>query len=375
MIEQCDAFAPLALASFKANCTSTLSLPLQGTTVQLWADNPRILEWLKGYYAGLTVTTPGNDQPVQRVYLIDQLINTQGVDWVPVKRNKPSPLGLKEAYRDTPEGRWVHKVRTGMVFLQTLDAPLAIGDLTRHASQVVNFINNQFLNAHQRGGYGLGHASAFTVNGQAIAIAANSGSGKSTLMLKALESPGTRFLSNDRILFSPQPGGAATEVLGVAKHPRVNPGTLIGSARLASLLSAEERERYAQMPTAQLWEAEDKYDVRIPHLFGEDKTVLSARLGTLILLDWSRTSRLPCELSSVAIEQTPEALDGLRKSPGLFFQDSEGRFPPDTAPPCQQYARQLAGVKVLRLSGGVDFERAIGLLKAQGLLKAHGLEA
>lgn len=357
------------LASLTANCIARLLLPFQGLTLQIKADNPRVLELLKHYYAGLTAGTPSDDQPVQAVFLIDQQANTQGVNWTPVKRNKSSLLGLKEAYRDTSEGRWIYKVRTGLVFLQTLEAPLAMGDLTRHFSQVVNFINNQFLNVQQRCGYFLGHASAFTVNGQATAIAASSGGGKSTLMLKALESPSARFLSNDRILFKSQPGEKATEVLGVAKHPRVNPGTLISSPRLAELLSAAERERYAQMPTAQLWGTEQKYDVLIPALYGDDKTALSGKLSTLVLLDWSLEATTPTGLSRVDIEQTPEALEGLRKSPGPFFQCGDGHFPPEQAPSCRLYADQLAGVKVLRLAGGVNFDRAIELLKAEGLLE------
>lgn len=363
-----DALVCQPLASLKASCTVYLLLPFQGLTLQIWADNPRILELLKQYYSGLTASIPSESQPVQAVFLIDQQVNTQGINWTPAKRNKPSPLGLKEAYWDTSEGRWIHKVRTGMVFLQTLDAPLAMGDLTRHFSQVVNFINNQFLNVQQRCGYLLGHASAFTANGQATAIAASSGGGKSTLMLKALENPGARFLSNDRILFKPQPEGCATEVLGVAKHPRVNPGTLVSSARLARLLSAAERERYGQMPTVQLWGIEQKYDVLIPALYGDDKTTLSGKLSTLVLLDWSLEATTPTELSRVDIEQAPEALEGLRKSPGPFFQGDDGHFPPEQAPSCDFYARQLVGVKVLRLTGAVDFERAIELFKAEGLL-------
>ena len=369
MTLELDAPDRQSLASLKASCTAHLLLPFQELTLQIWADNPRITECLKRYYSGLTADTPTENQPVQTVFLIDQKANTQGINWTPVKRNKStSPLGLKEAYWDTAEGRWIHKVRTGMVFLQTLEAPLAMGELSRHFSQVVNFINNQFLNVQQRGGYLLGHASAFTVDGEATAITASSGGGKSTLMLKALESPGARFLSNDRILFKPQPEGCATEVLGVAKHPRVNPGTLVSSARLAGLLSAAERERYGQMPTAQLWDVEHKYDVLIPALYGDDKTALSGKLSTLVLLDWSLEATTPTELSRVDIEQTPEALEGLRKGHGPFFQCSDGHFPPEQAPSCDVYARQLKGVKVLRLSGEVDFERGIELLKAEGLL-------
>lgn len=358
----------LSMASLTANCTAHRLLPFQGLNIQIWADNPQTLTLLDQYYSGLTASTVRHDQPLLSVFLIDQAVNTQGMEWTPVTRHKPGPNGLKEAYRDAPEGRWIHKVRTGMVFLQTLDAPLAMGDLNRHFSQVVNFINNQFLNVQQRRGYLLGHAAAFTVDGQATAIAASSGGGKSTLMLKALEKTGVRFLSNDRILFRSQPEATVTEVLGVAKHPRVNPGTLVSSPRLASLLSPAESERYRRMPAAQLWDVEHKHDVLIPALYGEGKAALSSKLGTLVLLDWSLSSAMPTGLSRVEIEQTPEALEGLRKSSGPFFQSDDGHFPPEQAPSCDVYARQLAGVKVLRLTGGVDFDRAIELLEAEGLL-------
>lgn len=367
-----DLFDDQHLLQAKAACHYVLPLTFNGLTVRVLADQSATLDQLEKYYAGLTVprlSSPNAqdaDLPELQVWLLERQVDPHGVEWTPVKRGVTSPLGLKEAYVDTPNGRWIHKVRTGMLLLQSLTAPVAVGELTKHLSQVINFINNQFLNHHQRGGYLLGHAAAFDIDGHTTAIAANSGGGKSTLMLKALESAKARFLSNDRILFKPANG--QIEILGVAKHPRVNPGTLIHSPRLINLLPAHERARFEHLPSSQLWGVEQKYDVLIPNAYGADKTALSGTLKHLVLLDWALDSSDPTALSGVDITTTPEALEGLRKSPGPFFQLEDGRFPTRQAPSAQVYAQHLAGVDVLRLTGAVDFDRAIELFNARGIL-------
>lgn len=352
------------ISQARSECTSSLTLTFNDLTFRLFANNPEILSYLDDYYAGLTDSATASTE--LSLFLFDGTADTAQVDWHPVKRAKASALGLKEAYADTAEGRWIHKVRTGMVMFQSLRSPMVVGDLLKNRAQVVNFINNQFLNHQQRQRYLLGHASAFTVNGDTTAIAASSGGGKSTLMLRAMESSGTRFLSNDRILF--QPEAEHVRVLGVAKHPRVNPGTLVNSERLISILPEAERAKFEGMPTAQLWEIEQKYDVLISQAYGESRANLSGHLTNLILLDWSLNSSTPTELCPVDISKTPDALDGLRKNPGPFFQLQDGTFPPEHTQPATVYAQHLPGVQVYRLAGQVDFDRAIELLQERGIL-------
>lgn len=354
------------ISAAKTACTRELTLTFNGLTLSVCADNPTVVEGLKDYYEGLTLTGPGENQVEQRLILLDQQADISGIEWTPVKAAKKSSLGLKEAYADKPRGRWIHKVRTGMILFQSLTDPMAIGDLSKHSSQVINFINNQFLNHQQRCGYLLGHASAFDIRGNTTAIAASSGGGKSTLMLKALETEQVCFLSNDRVLFQPDKG--QVRILGVPKHPRVNPGTLIHSKRLSALLPAAEHARFARMPQAELWPVEQKYDVLIPGAYGEGKTTLCGKLKNLILLDWSLASTAPTALSCVDITKTPEALEGLRKSRGPFYQDAYGRFPMDHTRPAEFYAQYLDGVQVLRLTGVIDFDRAIELLQGRGIL-------
>lgn len=359
-----DLFDDAQVARAKSECTFELPLTFVGLKVRVLADNPAILDYLNDYFSGLT--DDGSPQTEIPVFLLNRTPEIGGAEWTPVKRTKVSPLGLKEAYVDTTDGRWIHKVRTGMVMFQSLTAPLAVGDLHGNRAQVVNFINNQFLNHYQRQGYLLGHAAAFDIHGETTVVAACSGGGKSTLMLHALEAEPARFLSNDRILFRPEKG--RVEVLGLAKHPRVNPGTLVNSPRLVSILPAAEREKFEGMPRSELWEIEQKYDVLIPQAYGEGKTALAGSLKNLILLDWSLDATAPTALSRVDIGTNPEALEGLRKSPGPFFQDARGHFPAEKSQAATVYAENLSGVQVWRLTGAVDFDHAIELLKARGIL-------
>ena len=359
-----DLSNPDQVRQAKSRCTRELMLDFQGLSCRVLADNQPVIELLRDYFAGLTAEARA--PVIQDIYLVDAEPDISAIEWAPVRRAKTRPPGLKEAYADAPGGRWIHKVRTGMVMFQSLSDPMAIGKLMENACQVVNFINNQFLNHHQRQGCLLGHASAFTMAGETTAIAASSGGGKSTLMLRALETEGVRFLSNDRILFRSAAG--QTDILGLAKHPRVNPGTLLHSERLATLLSGSERARYSTMPRDQLWEIEQKHDVLIPRLFGEGKTELSGRLKNLVLLDWALDSAKATDLTRVDTVQDPGALEGLRKNPGPFYQDRTGCFPAAESPGSDIYARNLQGVRVWRLTGSIDFDRAATLLAAGGIL-------
>lgn len=361
-----DFFDDNPIAQAKRACTAELALAFHGMAFKVLSDDSGVLNLLQDYFSGLTEANTETASAQQRVYLVNKPLDTSKIHWTPVERAKVSPLGLKEAYADVSDGRWIHKVRTGMVMFQSLTDPIIFGDLRRHISQVINFINNQFLNYQQRQGYLLGHASAFAIDGSVTAIAASSGGGKSTLMLKALEADNTRFLSNDRILFKPADG--QIRILGLAKHPRVNPGTLLNSQRLLSILPESERVRFKGMPQSQLWDIEQKYDVLIPQTYGENKAVLSGHLKNLVLLDWSLGASEPTALSAVDIKANPEALEGLRKSPGPFFQLADGRFPPEQSQAADIYAQNLSGVEVWRLTGKVDFDRAIALLHEKGIL-------
>jgi HprK-related kinase B len=116
-------------------------------------------------------------------------------------------------------------------------------------------------------------------------MAGFSGAGKSTLSLH-LMAGGATFVSNDRLLITPD--GDGLMMSGVAKLPRINPGTILNNPTLTALLSDAEKATLSSLPEQELWELEQKFDVPINTCFGEDRFVLSAKMTGLVVLNWQR---------------------------------------------------------------------------------------
>lgn len=283
---------------------------------------------------------------------------------------------LKERYFDLEDGRVVHKVRTGMRFIFGSDLHLAVGPARDNIAQVVNFINNRCIHRHLLQGALLGHASGVCRDGNAMVIAAASGSGKSTLALRLLDDPSLALLSNDRVMIHRQgPESSVTvRVDGVAKHPRVNPGTLLGNERLVEVLDRDARDQYTQMPIETLRDVEHKFDVMMHEIYGKDRFVLDGQLSACVFLAWRWDAPVgSTQLTRIDIAQRRDLLSGLIKCPGLFFLQP-GRSPgtPETDDP-ELYVQALRGIPCYAMGGRVDFQRGAEL--ASRLLDASSPES
>ena len=84
---------------------------------------------------------------------------------------------------------------------------LAIGPCLENSNQVINFVNNRFIEWSVRRGSLLCHAAAVSQGERGISFAGFSGMGKSTLALKTM-GQGLSFVSNDRLLISRGEGGS-----------------------------------------------------------------------------------------------------------------------------------------------------------------------
>ncbi|HVI03829.1 MAG TPA: HprK-related kinase B [Enhygromyxa sp.] len=280
-----------------------------------------------------------------------------------VGEHKPSVRGPKEAYFDTADGRVIHKLRTGMWFLfgrdsSESDCHLAIGPCTENPNQVINFVNNRMIQWALHRGALLGHASAVchvqpgAPLPRAIAIAGFSGMGKSTLALHLMNDRRIDFLSNDRVMIHARRGDAPAELEGVPKHPRINPGTILHNPDLAGVLSDDERTRFERLEPAELWPLEHKYDGLIRECFPTQRFFLRAELVGLVLLDWHHGAG-PATAARIDLGQRRELLPALIKEPGLFYRPGPGEVAsrdPD------RYLEFLAGLPILELAGGVDFD-------------------
>ena len=269
-----------------------------------------------------------------------------------VKQPDPGKTKIKEEFYNLPDGREVYKRITGMIFAFGGDENIAIGPCIENSNQLINFINNRFIEYKLNNGSLLGHAAGVLKNGRGIAMAGFSGMGKSTLALH-LMSRGTTFVSNDRIMA--EDNGDSLTMYGVAKQPRINPGTALNNPDLTCIVSSEDKERFLSMPKEELWELEHKYDALIDECYGKNKFVLKAPLSALVILNWKRDSS-ETVVKKVDPKERKDLLPAFMKSTGLFYlpDSPEKRDDPDI----DAYAELLSKTTLIEISGGVDFDKA-----------------
>lgn len=288
------------------------------------------------------------------VEVLDEQYLSEEPDWSDWAR-EPGKTGRKDAYVDLADGRLVRKVRTGMTFLQSDQALIAFGPCADNPNQVINFINTQILNTCKRGGWDICHAAAVTNGKVGLAIAGLSGGGKSTTLLRLMDLPNTRFVTNDRLMVKAE--GDEVSALGIPKNPRINPGTILHNPRLASMFSEERRDALLAIPPEDLWKLEEKHDLFIGEVYGEGRVQFSMNLSTFWVLNWSRDAKEPTALEQVDLNARPDLLGAIMKSAGPFFQNADGVFLKDTDPlESSGYLENLRGVTVLEVTGRIDFD-------------------
>lgn len=240
-----------------------------------------------------------------------------------LKQPDPGKTKIKEEYADFIDGRIVRKRLTGMALLFGNGLNYAIGPALENDNQVVNFVNNRYIEWLLDRNYLLAHASAIDRNGKGIAIAANSGKGKSTLALKLLNNS-CAFVSNDRILVKRIDD--TIDLSGIPKYPRINPGTILNEESLQSLLTENEKEMLKNLPHKKLWNIEQKYDVFIDEHYGCGKFTLSSCLKGVVILNWSH------DYYSFLYQETNfsrrrDLLKPFMKSVGLFYDANRKSLP------------------------------------------------
>lgn len=262
---------------------------------------------------------------------------------------------VKDEVCDFADARLLRKRATGMHFAFGSDLAIAIGAARENLNQVVNFINNRFMQRMLQRDYRLCHAAGVALKGHGLALAGVSGAGKSTLALRLLK-PGAEFVSNDRLLIRRDADVRGYEMVGVAKHPRVNPGTILHNTHLAPLLSDAERQRLVALPAGKLRTLEEKYDARIDQLFPMSPFRLTAPVRAAFLLTWRPTDAKPT-FAPVKLAQRDDLLQTLIKPLGQHYYAS----PHDAwaHADLEDYRALLADLPAYEIGGGIDFDFAV----------------
>lgn len=338
-----------------------LDLPFSDGCIRVRSNSVALLDGLDRYFddfLGDSAQPKVQAKPTVVLELIETSTVTPPLplmDWP-----RPADKGKKEAYADIDDARLLQKVRTGLLFLQGVERGLAVGPLLSNLNQVVNFINNQTISIWKRRDWALCHAAAIGGQHGVVAFAGFSGGGKSTLMLHLLAAGDYRFVSNDRLLLAPD--NDEVTALGVAKMPRVNPGTLLNNPQLSHILPPERRRALSDLPDNTLWALEEKYDVPIGSTFGAGRTLEQGPLCAVVILNWRRQDPTPTHLSPVQLDTNTHLLQALMKSAGPFYASTEATFLPasERLSP-QPYLDVLKNVPVYTLSGTTDFTKGVAL--------------
>ena len=328
-----------------------LVLSVGPVRLRLRCGPPGLRAELAAYFAD-ALSEDGPD--ATRIDILEGQSLDPAPDWVDWAR-EPGKTGRKDAIHDLADGRLVLKLRSGVTFLQSRAALVALGPVGANANQVINFINTQVLNACLRDGWQICHAAAVTNGVRTLAIAGLSSGGKSTAILRMMDLPGAAFVTNDRLMV--RGGAPVPTALGIPKHPRINPGTILHNPRLHPLLTPERLAALSAMPPDALWHLEEKHDLIVPEIYGPGRLRLSAPLTDFWVLNWHRDTGAPTAVAPVTLSDRSDLLGAIMKSAGPFYADASQRFQTDRTPlDLAAYLAALRNVRVCEVTGRVDFD-------------------
>lgn len=332
-----------------------LVLDLGGYRIRVDTNAPALRDKLAFYFKDFLAAGPGADVTVTALEAPAPDPADLGAP-LTVKAPDPGKARIKEEFAELADGRLVRKRLTGLVFLFGGGLHLAVGPCVANHNQVVNFINNRFIQWTLDRGCLLFHAAGVAREGRGLALAGFSGMGKSTLALHAMNH-GLDFVSNDRLMV--RRNGALT-MYGLAKMPRINPGTVLHNPALAPVMGEDERRRFAALPPDELWGLEHKYDAFIDQCFGPGRFRLAARMAGLVLLNWRRDGG-PLAAARVDLRGRPDLLPAFMKDVGLFYSSDGDLQAPDFG--ADAYLDLLDGCPAYELTGGADFAAAAEMLR------------
>ena len=375
-------FAELAERALRAagdeGTPHTADFLFERCRIRMHTNSAELVRYLRSYFEPFLAEDAARTEPIDiTMHAVEgEPLDTDAIE-LGVHPPESGKHRVKEEYVDLDGGRLVRKRLTGMVFLFNEEVSIASGKCLDNANQIVNFINNRFIEWSVKRGWALCHAAGvMTKDEQGVVIAGVSGAGKSTLSLH-LVSRGLDFVSNDRILIRRQPAErvepdavGTTEVVrmvGVAKLPRINPGTILHNPDLVRMLEPEDKARYEALPSDELWALEEKYDAPIEGIYGPGRFHLAGDVVGVYILNWSRTLAPghPTIVRRVDLGGHITLLEALMKRLGVFYFDRTAGHEPEDRPDHTHYLEILRDIPAYEVSGRLDFDVAAEAIESR----------
>lgn len=338
-------------------------------TLDIFASTDKIAEEISAYYR------PFEDEPgasaVRESALTISVIEAEPArirGTGRLRRGRAGAGRVKEIVHEIPGGRIIEKVSSGLTVFVGNREWIVLGRAAEQVNPVINVINAAYMRAWRRRGLAILHASAVSWGGSAVAIMGAPGAGKSTAALWCMEE-GAEYVSNDRLLVGPLP---EAKVLGVPKHPRVNPGTRFTHPRLFTHMTPEERNRLENLPLKELVDLEEKQDVVIESCYGPGRLKIPTRLAGWAFLDW-RVGTGAWTASVIPFSALRPWAGDIVRGIDPYGSSEETAGPDDLF---NEMTSRLSRVPGLRISGKADFPalaRALRRWILDGDLPATGV--
>lgn len=330
------------------DCRHELLLEFGGYVIRFVCNSKRLHDQLEHYFRHFAANEGSKVQCTVEGLQADapQIAG----DWR-VKPPEPGKTKVKEHILEQTGLRVVRKILTGVHLIFAGDRNLCVGPLEANPNQVINFINNIYLDELLESSGELFHAAGVCRGGTGVGMAGYSGKGKSTLAMRLL-ARGMDFVSNDRLVVDRD--GTGLLMRGIAKYPRINPGTIVNEPGLVDIASEADLARYRALPPEQLWTLEEKHDAFVEGRFG-CRFCLQAKMHLFIALDWHRSQRSATRLEQCDPATCPELVRTVMKTPGVMLPRTNRRV---GTPAVEDYIALLSRCRFLVLTGGVDFDAA-----------------
>lgn len=331
---------------------NTVSMQFKTKVYTVESNNAKLIEILRAYFQEWVTSAVEDTAIVITAWECE--IPEFDLDFTEYKESPEKRV--KEVYADIESFRLVKKTKTGVHFAIGREEWLALGPLCQYSNQLINFVNAIFMEINLQEEALLFHAAGVAKDGEGIVIAAQSGKGKSTTSLLLMNN-GLDFVSNDRVILRKESEGF--EMIGVPKHPRVNPGTLLNNPKVKHLLKSPER--FEGKSKEEIWQWEEKYDVMIPDVYGASKFPLSAKAKAFLIIDWG-DSEEEVSLEEMTLASRPDLMPAIMKKPSLMTPRIHEEHKDHEA---QDYLRFLEGLPVYILQGKIDPQQGLALIMSK----------